>query len=101
MLQLAEADVRQIHVSVVKPLLSKRLAETIESNDFTAQVRTFSFVFCFGASFLLPTPRTVDLARGLQACAFMSVVPSWQECWQSKSGHAWCPAFFVVWTDVW
>ncbi|CBJ27230.1 conserved unknown protein [Ectocarpus siliculosus] len=37
MLQLAEADVRQIHVSVVNPLLSRRLAETIERKDFTAQ----------------------------------------------------------------
>ncbi|CAB1098104.1 unnamed protein product [Ectocarpus sp. CCAP 1310/34] len=37
MLQLAEADVRQIHVSIVNPLLSRRLAETIERNDFTAQ----------------------------------------------------------------
>ncbi|CAN0494678.1 unnamed protein product, partial [Ectocarpus sp. 12 AP-2014] len=37
MLQLAETDVRQIHVSIVNPLLSKRLAETIERNDFTAQ----------------------------------------------------------------
>ncbi|CAM9275179.1 unnamed protein product [Ectocarpus fasciculatus] len=37
MLQLAEADMRQIHVSVVNPLLSRMLTETVERNDFTAQ----------------------------------------------------------------
>lgn len=39
MLQLVEADTRQVYISVVNPLLSARLAGMMEHGDFTAQVR--------------------------------------------------------------
>ena len=38
MLQLVEADTRQVYISVVNPLLSARLAGMMEHGDFTAQV---------------------------------------------------------------
>lgn len=38
MLQLVEADTRQVYVSVVNPLLAARLAGMMEHGDFTAQV---------------------------------------------------------------
>lgn len=38
MLQLVEADTRQVYISVVNPLLSARLAGMLEHGDFTAQV---------------------------------------------------------------
>lgn len=38
MLQLVEADTRQVYISVVNPLLSARLAGMLEHGDFTVQV---------------------------------------------------------------
>lgn len=38
MLQLVEADTRQVYISVVNPLLTARLAGMMEHGDFTPQV---------------------------------------------------------------
>ena len=47
MLQLVEADTRQVYISVVNPLLSARRAGMMEHGDFTAQVGGY-FLFADG-----------------------------------------------------
>ena len=40
MLQLPEADCRQVHLDVVSPLLAQRLTAMVEKADFSREVRT-------------------------------------------------------------
>lgn len=89
MLQLVEADTRQVYISVVNPLLSARLAGMMEHGDFTAQVGGGLFSVPFRRRQTAERVRTLRAVGGSQRkfvpFGFLAAVSGDSNCGQSAN----------------